>query len=175
MSARAKTNRVGEEHNLTTGVQKHVGNKGTLVVNGTKCSGAEIVATITKRMEATARVVASRDAYSKDVTAEREILASTEPFMADLRQAILVAFGTKSQVLADFGIAAPKKRRALTAEQNLARAAKALATRKLRGTKGPRERLAIKAAGKATVTVTPPQHAGEPNGTTSNGATKTPA
>jgi hypothetical protein len=169
-----KKNRIGKEQDIINGIQKHLGNKGTLVVNGEKHSVPEIVAIVEGRVNATAKVAASRDVLSKDVAAERETLALSDAFMADLRQAILVAFGTTSEALVEFGIAAPKKRRALTAMEKVQRTAKANATRKLRGTMGPRKRSTIKAAGKATVTVTAPQPAGEPNGSASNGVPKAP-
>jgi hypothetical protein len=169
-----KKSRIVQEQDIINGIHKHLGSKGTLVVNGEKFSATEIVATVTGRVNATAKVAASRDVLSKDVAAERDTLATSDAFMADLRQAILVAFGTTSQALVDFGITAPKKRRALTALEKVQRLAKAGATRKLRGTLGPRKRAAIKATGHATVTVVPPDAVGEPNGTTSPGAPKAP-
>jgi hypothetical protein len=53
-------------------------------------------------------------------------------------------FGTSPDVLGDFGMAPRKRPAPMTGEQLVVKSAKAKATRKARGTVGPKKRLRIK-------------------------------
>jgi hypothetical protein len=164
MATKKKRTRLTEEKNLITGLEKHLGPQGSLLVNGAKRTMREIVGTLRGRIAATTKVAVARDAVQRAVAEERTVLAATDAFVAHLRRAILVAFGSGSKALADCGIAPPKKRRALKTVEKVQAAAKGKATRKLRGTMGRRQREKIKADGKVSVVVTPPPVNGEPSG-----------
>lgn len=71
----------------------------------------------------------------------------------DLKQFVIGAFGTTSPKLADFGFV-PRTVTPLTVEQKAAAAAKRAATRKARGTTGPKAKLAITGTVPATASAT---------------------
>ncbi len=66
------------------------------------------------------------------------------PILRAYAHVVLVAFADATAMLADFGIAPPKARTPMTAEQLAARAAKAKATRIARGTTSKKQKLAVK-------------------------------
>jgi len=68
---------------------------------------------------------------------------------------VKVTFGNQPDALADFGLAPPKARAPMTAEQKAVAAAKRKATRVARGTLGKKQKKAVKGAVTATLVVTP--------------------
>ena len=93
---------------------------------------------------------ASKDAAS----ALRSLEVSVGPLLRDYKRFLLATFGMSAQQLAEFGLQPPKARTPLSTDKRAAATAKARATRTARGTKGKKQKLAIK--GDVTgVTVTP--------------------
>ena len=87
-------------------------------------------------------------------------MLQVDPVVQGYKDILKVMFAGASQTLADFGLAPRKVPAPLTVEQLAARTAKLRATRKARGTLGPKAKKAIKG------TVTPATNqpvAGPPN------------
>ena len=78
------------------------------------------------------------------LTAEQAAQAQVSPILRAYEHFVLVTFAGASQTLPDFGLAPPKARTPLTAQQLAARAAKAKATRVARGTTSKKKKLAVK-------------------------------
>jgi hypothetical protein len=99
--------------------------------------------------------VDAADATTKTkLEAERSQGPALRAFMAAYVALVKLAFGNRPDILADFGLSPRKAPAPLTAEQKAAAVAKRAATRAARGTKGPRQKAAIK--GNVTgVVVTP--------------------
>jgi hypothetical protein len=89
-------------------------------------------------------VVASRAAWQAAVAADIAERAKQKTFMSGVRQSLFVAFGGAIDVLADFGLAPHKARRALTPEEKQVAAAKGQATRAARHTMGKKQKKAVK-------------------------------
>ncbi|HEY8087672.1 MAG TPA: hypothetical protein VIF09_07505 [Polyangiaceae bacterium] len=123
----------------------------------------------------TATELAQATAKAK-VADEKVKLPSLLVFMAAYVAFVKATFGNVPDSLAAFGLATKKARTPLTAEQVAAKVAKMDATRKARGTMGPKQKKAVK-GGVTGVVVTPvttpphpsPQPAGG-NGPATHGA-----
>ena len=85
-------------------------------------------------------------------------------FLSDLRSAIVTLLGRKNEELTRFGLTPEKARRQLTPAELVVRAEKARLTRELRGTKGKRQKEALRADGTPAIVI----------GATGPGATITP-
>jgi hypothetical protein len=69
---------------------------------------------------------------------------AAQEFLADLHAAMAAQYGNSSETLTHFGFKPAKRRRSLTIEEKAIRAAKAKLTREKRGTKGKRQKEALK-------------------------------
>jgi hypothetical protein len=78
-----------------------------------------------------------------------------EGFLADLKIAMSAVLGRDSQVLTQFGFKPQKPTKALTPEQKVTRAAKARLTRALRGTKGSKQKAAIRQTQNPAISISP--------------------
>ena len=100
-------------------------------------------------------VISAQASAKARVDAER---AQVPPLLSVLRELVAfvrLTFGKQPEVLAAFGLAPPKARAPLTAEQKAVAVAKRAATRKARGTMGKVQKKAIKGAVTAALVVTP--------------------
>ena len=99
-----------------------------------------------------------RDAATA-LSAKRVLLEGDKPaakkLFALVRVALQAQFGPESTELVKYGLKPKRAPRPRTNEQKAVAAAKALKTRELRGTKGSRQKAAIKATGSYDVSVTP--------------------
>ena len=139
---------------VVVGIGKNLQNVASLAVGGSTLTMVAIEALVQSRIDAASAVDVAR-ANWLDATAKYEALnAQVTPVVRGLRRYVIDAFGENSPVLADFGFTPPKKV-VLTPEQNVARAEKALATRKARGTMGKKEKLKIKGTVATTAPATP--------------------
>jgi hypothetical protein len=97
-------------------------------------------------------VAAKKAAYEAALEADRQAKASNKVFVSALKQTLQAMFVGQVDTLADFGLKG-RKPRVVSPKTKVASAARADATRKLRGTKGPVQKLAIQAP-PATVSTT---------------------
>ena len=129
---------------LVAGTQKHLSLATQLFVDGDTLTAAETAAKLERFAKARRDVDAARAALAAALVDEKTIRRELRPFVVSFMGLVQVAFRTKPDVLADFGLAPKKARKPLTAEaQNLA-IAKRASTREARGTMGKRKKLAIK-------------------------------
>jgi hypothetical protein len=128
---------------LISGLQKHFPN-GSLTFGNATYTTASLVQTLQSLANGIAAVNAAR-ASAKDAVAK---LATIEPSVAllvqDLTRFIEATFGAAAQELADFGLQPPKAKKQLTSAELTAKAVKAAATRKARGTAGKNQKAAVK-------------------------------
>jgi hypothetical protein len=138
---------------LIAGTQKHFPT-GSFTIGNTTYTSASLV----QVLQGLANALLARDAAEKGAkdasTAADTAETQVGPIVTAYKRIVVAAFVSSAQTLADFGLAPPKARTPLTAEQKVARAAKAAATRAARGTTSKKQKLAVK--GNVTgVTVTP--------------------
>ena len=118
-------------------------------VHGKDYSREELVALFRSQIEALEAIRLARIALSVAVASERGIARQVQSRMANLRDAVTMAFGSPPDVLADFGWKAPRKPGPKTVAAKRAGAEKLRATRKARGTMGKRQRKKAEANAKA--------------------------
>jgi hypothetical protein len=157
---------------LIAGTTKHFPN-GQFTIGNTTYASAEIVQTL----QGLANAMLARDAAeasAKDALKAAQVAQSqVGPILRAYVRLVLVTFGSASQTLADFGLAPPKARVPLTAQQLAAKAAKAKATRAARGTASKKQKLAVK--GDVTGVIVTPVAAPTPAKPTSPVPPVTPA
>jgi hypothetical protein len=128
---------------LIAGTQKHFPN-GSLTIGNTAYTLASIVQILQGLADVYARVDAAHTSVKDLVTEQRATESKVAPFLRDYTKFLRGTFGTGATLLADFGLQPPKARMPLTAEQRVARGAKAKATREARGTTSKKKKLAVK-------------------------------
>jgi len=128
---------------LIAGTQKHFPN-GSFTIGTVTYTSASLIQILTDLVSAMqAHGVAA--AGAKDaLTAEQATQAKVAPILRAYQRFVLVTFVGATQTLADFGLAPPKARTPLTANELAARAAKAKATRVARGTTSRKQKLGVK-------------------------------
>jgi hypothetical protein len=127
-------------------LRKYVTNSKTeIAVDGEHLKPADLIAVFQDSLDTRAAVTATQGAYKKALAEKEE--AETKRAVTDdaLRVWVLAWFGANSAEAHEFGYAARKKA-VLTAEERAAAVAASQATRKARGTVGPRAKLKIKGA-----------------------------
>ena len=143
------------------GIKKDLQNVSSLPAGGETLTMTAIEALVQSRIDAVSAVDVAR-AHWLDAAAKYEALnTQVTTVVRALRQYVINAFGKNSPVLADFGFTPPRKAM-LTPEENVAKAKKAAATRKARGTMGKKEKLKIKGTVGTTAPATPASPAPSP-------------
>jgi len=128
---------------LVDGLNKNAAAIPSIVIDGAVLTTKDIVGTLQSRIDEASTVLSTRATWQAAVQADRVGRDKAKPFVSGLRQALLVAFASKIDTLADFGLT-PRKVHVASPEANLARTQKALATRAARHTMGSRQKKAIK-------------------------------
>jgi hypothetical protein len=152
-TSKSKAAALAQLQALIAGTQKHLPN-GSFTIGSTTYTAASLIQVLGTLVTAmTARIAAATGA--KDALAtEQAMQTKVGPVAQAYKNLVLAAYANASQTLSDFGLAPPKVRTPLSAEQLAARAAKAAATRKARGTTSKKQKLAV--SGNVTgVIVTP--------------------
>ncbi len=81
----------------------------------------------------------AKQAFATAVQARKQNQTAVKALLSQLRAALISLFGRGSPILAQFGFA-PHKPRTTTAGKTVVKTAKALASRKKLGTKGPQQK-----------------------------------
>ncbi|MGH7434625.1 MAG: hypothetical protein ACRENE_03045 [Polyangiaceae bacterium] len=126
---------LGRDAKIVDGIQKDLKGVSSLQLAGSTYTPADLVTLIESRASQVAAVTTANATWHAAVAAEKELNTKLAAVITGLRQYVLNAFGATSPVLADFGFTATV-RKPLTPEQNVAKAAKAKATREARHTMG---------------------------------------
>ncbi len=115
----------------------------------------ELVAELERYIAAAEETKASQAVWRNDVQAERAVELSVRPLRQGVRGILAAKFGRDGAQLLQFGFSPSKKPKKTVASKSAA-VAKSGETRKLRGTKGKKAKLAIKAGNAPTPTPAPP-------------------
>jgi hypothetical protein len=142
-SATNRTTTQAHDGQVIVGVDKHLQNVSSLPLVGSTYTMAALKQLIQSRIDAVNKVVNAKAQWHDATATYKALNTHVTEVVRGLRQYVISAFGASSPVLADFGFTPPKKQ-ALTPEQKVARALKAAATRKARGTKGKKQKASIK-------------------------------
>jgi hypothetical protein len=144
--ATAKKNKsatVARMQSMIQGLQKHNANAEFTLQSKTFTTGA-LVTLFQGLVDAITKVNAAEAATTVAVAAAGEQQAQTEHVYTSLKQNLQGTHGPDAQTLGDYGLAPRKTPAPLTAAEKAAAAVKRDATRKARGTKGTKQRAAIK-------------------------------
>lgn len=143
---------------ILPGLKKHFPNGAQSLTFG----GGSVTVTVDQTVNALqtlvdtrAAVVTARATAKVAVAAENSKMPPLLAFLRALEAYIRLNFEANDAALADFGLAPPKARTPLTAEEKAASAAKRKATRAARGTTTAKAKKAIKGNVTATLVVTP--------------------
>jgi hypothetical protein len=137
---------------LLAGAQAELPATLTLHVDGEQLTQPELIAKLQGILDVFERAAAAKAAYGIALQAQQQMVATAAPFKVACGQAVRHVLGKASPALASFGLNA-QQRKVPTAETQILAQAKRLATRKARGTLGKRQKLKIKGAPVATVTL----------------------
>jgi hypothetical protein len=124
------------------GLKKHEQTLSSLVIRGQSIRVADIIPLLQKRLDKTSAVSSAKATWQSAVQADHDERDQTKNLLADLRQALLVAFGGQIEALADFGLVG-RKPAVVAPETRVAAAAKAKATRAARHTMGKNQKAQI--------------------------------
>ncbi|HEY3821213.1 MAG TPA: hypothetical protein VGL81_28805 [Polyangiaceae bacterium] len=150
-----KTTTASTAEDLSAGTTKHFPDASqSLTIGGTTYTVPQVNTKLGQIVSLRSATVAAQVSAKTKVAAERAQLAPLLVFMAAYVAFVKATFGQSPDVLADFGLAPKKARKAPTAEQLVAAKAKREATRKARGTKGSVQKAEI-TGNVVGVTVTP--------------------
>ncbi len=126
---RNKFVRFSSDKELLDNVSAHMGKGVVITIAGKEMNAADVKAVFQQRVDVTSAVDVKKAEYQGAVAAERNTLAATAQQADDIRQALLIFFRHKPEVLADLGLSPRKERKAMTGKEMVAKAAKAKATR----------------------------------------------
>jgi hypothetical protein len=150
-----RNQQIAADQALIAGVQKFLASYPSLSVDGQTMTPTAIVQFLQDRINASQAAQAAEAARTAALKDESDVRAKTTAPRQSLRQMVQGMYSGSPDDLAVFGLK-PKKASSETATTRAAAAVKAKATRKARGTLGPKAKLAI--TGSSTpVTPTPPK------------------
>jgi hypothetical protein len=135
--------RIAADQAMINGVKTYLAKIANLPVGSTPMKPADIVNVLQGRISKATAAQTADAAAAAAVKADRDERASTATFLRAFRRIILGMFQESPDTLAAFGVRAPKARTVKVATKAAA-VAKNEATRKARGTVGPKKKLAIK-------------------------------
>jgi hypothetical protein len=144
---------VEQDRKLLAGVQKDLTNQ-SFTVNDKPCTAQDLVNVLQGRISKGLAVEAARAALQTAVKALREERAQTGATVSAFR-AIIKGMFTSPETLAGFGLS-PRKSTKKTLDTKVTAVAKTVATRKARGTKGPKAKAKIKGTAPAATPTTKP-------------------
>jgi hypothetical protein len=146
----------------------------TLTFGNATVQASSLVQDLQNLEQAMLALTAAQSNARDAVSALRTLEASVGPLFRAYKRFLLATYGTSAQQLAAFGLQPPKARTPISTETRATATAKARATRAARGTKGKKQKLAIK--GDVTgVVVTPITNPPEPKPAPSPSPSASPA
>ncbi len=152
-----KTNRTvtsGKDQLILAGISKDLTTTTSIPLGGTTYTPTTLSTFIQSRIAAANEVITAKAAWQAAAKTYIAIDTQANVVVHDLKQFVIGLFGAESSKHSDFGFS-PRKKTVLTPEQKVEAAAKRAATRKARGTKGPKAKLAITGAVPSTSPATP--------------------
>ncbi len=136
-----KATRVGQ---LIAGTKKNFPNMSQqITLEGSSTTIGAVLTQLQAFLTQRAVVVTAQATARNEVAAEQTAMPALNALVTAFTAFIKFQLGPTSTALTDFGIAAPKAKTPLTAEQKAVAAAKRKATREARGTTGPKAKKAV--------------------------------
>jgi hypothetical protein len=132
-----------ELEDMDAGVLKNLPAKGSLTINGTAMTPAQMDTQIQAYLKTLQAADAARTQYQAAVVARRNMQVEARDFYLQLKKAIVAYFGAQSAQLADFGLTPAKAKTARTSAQKAVTQAKVQLTRAARGTTSKKQKAAI--------------------------------
>jgi hypothetical protein len=140
-----RTTKQGTDQAVIQGIKLDLQTMTSLPLGGTTYTPTSLVAFIQSHIDAANAIVTAKANWEKAIATYTGIDKQAQVVLHDLKALVLATFGATSPKLADFGYL-PRKVTVLTPEQKAAAAAKRAATRKARGTMGPKAKLKVTGA-----------------------------
>jgi hypothetical protein len=129
---------------LMAGIHKHLSKEDALRFKSRAYTLGELVAVFQAELDALDQIAAARTRLTAAVAKERTLEQQARRLELAIKSFIVARFGTRADVLGDFGWEVPRKPGPKTVDAKLAGALKGAATRKARGTLGKRQRLKVR-------------------------------
>jgi type I site-specific restriction endonuclease len=139
---------------MLSGVQQAIPDGSEVLVAGAKLMKADMVAKLQGFLSQYSAIATQAAELKADRQGLRQSLPEVRQLLQELKDAMIVAFGRSSPEIQKFGLRGRTARK-LTSEQRALAAEKARRTRALRGTKGSRQKAAIRFAGQPTLVLGP--------------------
>jgi hypothetical protein len=137
-----RTNKNGTDQQAILGIKQDLQTMSSIPMGASTYTPASLAAAIQARIDAANAVGTTKATWLNAVKTYDAIDAQVTVLIRELKNLVIATFGSNSPKLADFGFKATV-RTPLTPAQKVERAAKALATRKARGTLGKKQKEAI--------------------------------
>ncbi len=141
---------------MQAGFQKDFTPKQSLPVDGQSMAQQAILGQLGTFLKALTDVEDTRAALAQKVVAKAAAMPEIHRFLSDLEASLKQALGAASPLLQDFGIAPPRAKKKLTAEQKALMVASAKGTKKARGIIGKNQRKQITTSGKPGLVLVDP-------------------
>lgn len=148
MKTRNHILRLGLDQQILAGIRKDLMTIPQFNLGAEAFTPTALLARIQARVDAMNVLTAAEAAVDEARRNYKEVDQQTQRIVADLQNVVMAAFGSTSPQLADFGFPV-RKVYVPTDAQKVAAVARRRATRKARGTMGPKAKLAIKGAEEA--------------------------
>jgi hypothetical protein len=140
----SKAKEMARATQLVAGMQKHLASVTSLMLKSAVYTTGQIAGALQTLVALHSAVETAKSVEKAKLAAVRAQAPALRSLMAALVSYVLLTFGESPDVLADFGLEPRKTRTPLTTEQQAVAIAKRTATRKARGTKGKKARMAVK-------------------------------
>ena len=136
---------------FVTGINKRLTNVQSLAIAGASYTPAQLITLFQSQIDNADAVALAKAKYQDALKAYRDQAKQLVGIVSGFRGQIRNIFGDASEPLSDFGMT-PRKAKKPNLETKTAAVAKTKATRKARGTMGPKRRKSIKGTVPATTT-----------------------
>ncbi len=128
---------------IDAGVLKDLAAKGSLTINGTAMTPAQLDGQLKLYIGTIDAANAAKQQYHAALVARRNQQVEARNFYLQVKRAVIACFGPQGAELADFGLIPAKARTPKTSAQLAITAAKVQLTRKARGTTSKKQKAAI--------------------------------
>jgi hypothetical protein len=144
VSTRKMSSEAALAEQLVAGTQKYLSAVSQITLEGSTFTPSQLEAQLNAFADLRNAVDAAKATVKAKLLDERMKAPALRAIFLAFIGFVRVTFGNQPEVLAGFGLAPKKEKKALTTEQQAAAKAKREATRKARGTVGKKKKLAIK-------------------------------
>src|SRR5262249_30982685 len=141
-SRSSKASRAARINAAIAGIQKHFATLALLMLGNESISPADLIALLLGDVVASNEATAARAQLTAAADSAKQSHRRVDPLLRFLRGLVISRFGdseASAAILADFGLS-PRRSRPTSVDVKAVAKAKMLATRKARGTKGPRQK-----------------------------------